>query len=73
MSNLRSLLDDLGYDGKKYSEHSTKRGAATRSSEIGIPDDDIQVAGNWKNPKTVKLYIDRNPRQHQRLTKRIFQ
>ncbi len=72
VNNLRSLLDGLGYDGSQYSEHSSRRGVATRSSAIGVPDDQIQIAGGWKNPKTVQLYIDRNPRQHQRLTRRIF-
>jgi hypothetical protein len=65
-------LDSLGYDGASYSEHSSRRGVATRSAAIGVPDEEIQVAGGWKNPKTVQLYIDRNPKQHQRLTKKIF-
>ncbi len=70
--NLRSILDQLGYDGAKYSEHSSRRGVATRSAEIGIADDEIQVAGGWKDPRTVRLYIDRHPKQTQRLTRKIF-
>ncbi len=72
ISNLRNLLDNLGYEGQNYSEHSSKRGVATRSSEIGIDDNSIQVAGGWKDLRTVRKYIDRDPKQHQRLIARIF-
>ncbi len=70
--NLRCVLDQLGYNGSDYSEHSSRRGVATRSAEVGIADDEIQVAGGWKDPRTVRLYIERNPKHHQRLTQKIF-
>ncbi len=73
MSNLRAILDRLGYVGRDYSEHSSRRGVATHSSDIGIDDSSIQVAGNWTDPRTVKKYIDRKPSQHQRLTKKILE
>ena len=52
---MRGLLDSLGYDGKKYSEHSSCRGAATHSADVGIEDAEIQVAGDWQDSRTVKL------------------
>ncbi len=72
VANLGCVLDQIGYDGSKYSEHSSRRCVATQSAEIGIKDDEIQVAGGWKDPRTVRLYIDRNPKQHQKLTREIF-
>jgi hypothetical protein len=72
ISNLRTLLDQLGYDGSSYSEHSSRRGVATHCSDIGVPEEDIQIARGWTNPRTLQLYIDRNPRQHQNLTKKIL-
>ncbi len=73
VANLRAILDRLGYQGRDYSEHSSRRGVATHSSEVGVDDNSIQIAGNWTDPRTVKKYIDRNPLQHQRLTKRILE
>jgi hypothetical protein len=69
---MRDLLDNMGYDGKKYSEHSSRRGAATRSADIGIPDDQIQVAGGWQDTRTVQLYIDRKPTASQKFTRKLF-
>jgi hypothetical protein len=48
-----------------------KRGAATASHRAGIPESEIQVEGGWTNAKTVKLYIDRDPRSSQKLAKKI--
>ncbi len=72
VSNLRNLLDHIGLNGDDYSEHSSKRGAATRSSEVGVDDVSIQIAGGWRDLRTVRKYIDRNPLETQRLMKRIF-
>jgi len=58
-ANLREVLDLLGYCGADYGEHSAKRGMATHCSKLGIPEPEIQVAGNWTNLKTTRLYIDK--------------
>ncbi len=72
VTNLRNLLDHIGLDGHQYSEHSSKRGAATRSSEVGVDDVTIQVAGGWQDLRTVRKYIDRSPLETQHLMKQIF-
>ncbi len=72
VNNLRSTITSLGYEGHKFSEHSSRRGAATRSAEVGVEEQIIQVAGDWKDPRTVRKYIDRDPKEHQRLTARIM-
>jgi hypothetical protein len=73
LNDMRSLLDHLGYNGSEYSGHSSRRGVATRSAAVGIPEDEIQVAGGWNDPRSVRVYIDRQPEQSQRLTRRIFE
>ncbi len=70
---LEFKCSQLGYQGRDYSEHSSRRGVATHCSEVGIDDSSMQVAGNWSDPRTVKKYIDCNPRQHQRLTRGILE
>jgi hypothetical protein len=72
LSNLREVLERYGFDGSDYSEHSSKRGAATHSAKVGVPDEDIQIAGGWSNPRSMRLYIDRDPRQSQRFVKKIL-
>ncbi len=72
LSNMRDLLTSLGYVGTDYGEHSARRGAATHSSKIGIPDSEIQLAGGWETARAMKLYIDRKPQQFQRISKKIF-
>ena len=69
---MRSLLSTLGYNANDYGLHSSRRGVATHSSEIGVPDRDIQTAGGWESSKAMKLYIDRKPSHFQRITKAIF-
>jgi hypothetical protein len=65
-------LDHLGYNGQDYSEHSSRRDVATHSSDIGVEESAIQNAGHWLDSRTVKKYIDRHPREHQKLTRRIL-
>ena len=48
------------YDGKKYSEHSGKRGAASRAAAIGLTGEEIQDVGNWTSLKTAQKYIDQS-------------
>lgn len=71
LSDLRQLMDQLGYDGREFGEHSMKRGAATSSHEAGVADVEIQREGGWTNPKTVSLYIDRDPKNSQKLAKKL--
>jgi len=54
------MLDDLGYEGAKYSLHSGKRGAATYAASIGMAEVTIQQVGDWKSARTARLYIENN-------------
>lgn len=72
LSDLRNLLTDLGYDGEQFSEHSSRRGAASHSAEVGISDQEIQLAGGWQSSNSMKLYIDRQPQQFQRINTKMF-
>ncbi len=69
---MREVLNYNGYDGSLFSEHSPRRGVATHSAAVGIPDDEIQIAGGWSDPRSMRLYIDRDPRQSQNLASRIL-
>ncbi len=69
---MRKLLTDLGYDGNEFGEHSSRRGAATHSSEVGVSDANIQFSGGWTNSASMQLYIDKKPKHFQKLAKQIF-
>jgi len=71
LTDLRQVMDELGYDGREFGEHSMKRGAATSSHEAGVSEADIQTEGGWTNSKTVKLYIDRGPSKSQTIAKKL--
>jgi len=71
-ANLREVLDLLGYQGSDYGEHSAKRGMATHCARLGIPEPDIQVAGNWTNLKTTRLYIDKKTVKAQKFINSVF-
>jgi hypothetical protein len=45
------------FDGKKYGEHSGKRGAATRAAAIGMTEEEIREVGNWGSTQTARKYI----------------
>jgi len=60
LSDLRYVMDTLGYDGQEFSEHSMKRGIATESSSLGMTDHEIQVQGGWSSIETARKYIDKN-------------
>ncbi len=69
---MRDLLNFLGYNGDEYSAHSPRRGMATHSADIGIPEPDIQLSGGWQSSQSMRLYIDRQPHQYQRIANRLL-
>ena len=73
LANMRTMLRNLGYDAQKYGLHSSRRGAATHSAQIGIPDSEIQLSGGWQSAKSMKLYVDRKPKQFQRITNKLLE
>lgn len=54
---LQTFLKRLGYDCKKYSGHSFRRGGASFAFECGLPSEFIQSQGDWKSD-AYKTYID---------------
>jgi hypothetical protein len=71
LSDLRQVIDSLGYNGADFSEHSMKRGAATASHDAGVSEPEIQHEGGWTSSRTVRLYIDRSARASQKIAKRL--
>ena len=55
---LRKVLYRAGYDAKRFSIHSFRRGAATFASQLGIPADSLKAQGNWKS-ECYTRYISR--------------
>jgi len=60
LQDFRFIVDQAGFEGKLYSEHSGKRGAATYAANAGMAEAEICEIGNWKNLKTARLYIEDN-------------
>ncbi len=71
LSDFRTMLSQLGYDGSQFSMHSMRRGAASHGDDIGIPESELQHAGGWHNPKTLKLYIQNKPQKSQKILKKM--
>ena len=67
LSDFRNLLTKLGYEGAQFSLHSMRRGAASHGDNIGIPESELQHAGGWHNPKTLKLYVQNRPQKTQKI------
>ena len=53
---LREVLEEAGYDPKKYSCHSFRRGGASFGFELGMTIIDIKQRGDWAS-NAVQEYI----------------
>lgn len=71
LADFRAVLDNLGYDGKSYSMHSMRRGAASHGDNAGIPESELLHAGGWKNVKTMKLYVQNRPQKAQKILRKM--
>lgn len=58
LDDLRTLLNELGYDGKHYGEHSGKRGGATAAVENGMDMDTLKRLGRWRSATIPSKYVD---------------
>jgi hypothetical protein len=56
ISRLGAIVLELGVAGNHYG-YSFRRGAATWTRSIGIPDTDLQLLGRWKSD-AYKRYIE---------------
>ncbi len=48
------------YDGKRYGEHSGKRGMATQAAANGLSEEEIRDGGNWASATTARKYIQQS-------------
>ncbi len=71
LSDFRSMLDQVGYDGKAYSMHSMRRGAASHGDNVGISETELLHAGGWANAKTLRLYVENRPQKAQKILKKM--
>jgi hypothetical protein len=58
LDDLRNLLDDLGYDGKLFGEHSGKRGGSTQAVENGMDLETLKRLGGWRSCAMPAKYVD---------------
>ena len=58
LDDLRKLLNELGYDGKLFGEHSGKRGGATQAVENGMDLETLKRLGGWRSPAMPAKYVD---------------
>ena len=58
LEDLRNLLNDLGHDGKRYGEHSGKRGGATVAVENGMDMETLKRFGRWRSADVPSKYVD---------------
>ena len=48
------------FDGKKYGEHSGKRGMASQAAANGATEEEIRDGGNWASNSTARKYIQQS-------------
>ena len=58
LDDLRKLLNELGYDGRLFGEHSGKRGGATQAVENGMDLETLKRLGGWRSPAMPAKYVD---------------
>ena len=58
---FKTLLGSAGLNGKRYSTHSLRSGAATVAADAGVPAWIIQRLGRWRSD-CYKIYIKNNKR-----------
>ena len=58
LSDLKKLMESLGYDAKLYGEHSGKRGGATIAAAHGATDKQLKRLGGWRSDAMPAKYVD---------------
>ena len=69
LTDLRNLLDSLGYPSKDYGEHSGKRGGASTAADNGMNKDDLQRLGGWRSDVMPSKYTDLSTNNRLKLSK----
>ena len=57
LDDLRQLLNELGYDGKLFGEHSGKRGGSTQAAENGMDLETLKRLGGWRSTAMPAKYV----------------
>ena len=58
LSDMKKLMELLGYDAKLYGEHSGKRGGATAAAAQGATDKQLKRLGGWRSDSMPAKYVD---------------
>jgi len=68
---LRSCLQEAGYNGREFTGHSFRRGAATWASSIGLRDVEIMKLGRWSSTAW-KEYVDTTNGDRLAMVNKVF-
>ena len=55
--SLKGILEQLGYDSRKYGTHSLRAGGATAAANHGVSDRLFKVHGRWKCEQSKDRYV----------------
>ena len=58
LSDLKQLMNLLGYDASLYGEHSGKRRGATAAAGNGATDIQLKRLGGWRSDTIPAKYVD---------------
>ena len=58
LSDLKKLMNLLGYDPSLFGEHSGKRGGATAAAANGATDQQLKRLGGWRSDSIPAKYVD---------------
>jgi hypothetical protein len=59
LTDMKKLMDSLGFEGKLYGEHSGKRGGATTSVAHGATEKQLKRLRGWRSDAMPAKYVDR--------------
>jgi hypothetical protein len=71
VSMVKSLITKAGFDASQYSGHSFRRGAATFSFLVGLPEFLIKEMGAWRS-QVYQVYLDLSLSQKLSVQQRWF-
>ena len=72
-TRLKGLIEKEGEDPRGFALHSFRAGGATLAAREGIPLEDIQRHGRWKDPQSLNTYINPAAEQKYAVSRAIFE
>jgi hypothetical protein len=67
-ASCKDLIEAVGLDPSKYSNHSAKRGSATAAVVAGCTDAEVTALGRWRSAETGKGYVHGSDKFRKRLS-----